>query len=115
MDKNQLMMLPNIEAEEMMFLQNFTQDLTADQDRNFFIVYQSRRKDPQTIMLVTLLGFIVCAGIQRFMLNQIGMGVLYFFTGGLCLIGTIVDLINFKQMTLEYNKQMAFEAKQLCK
>ncbi|HQV00637.1 MAG: TM2 domain-containing protein [Bacteroidia bacterium] len=115
MDKNQLMMLPNIEAEEIMFLQNVTKDLTADQDRNFFMIYQSRRKDPQTIMLVTILGFVVVAGIQRFMLNQIGMGLLYFFTGGLCLIGTIIDLINFKKMTFTYNQQMAMEALQICR
>jgi TM2 domain-containing membrane protein YozV len=113
MDKNQLMMLPNIEAEEIMFLQSVTKDLTAEEEKNFVMLYQSRRKDPQTIMLVTILGFLVVAGVQRFMLNQIGMGILYLLTGGLCLVGTIIDLINYKKLALDYNRQMAMEAIQM--
>jgi len=110
MDKNQLMMLPNIEAEEIMFLQSVSKDLNEDQEKNFVMLYQTRRKDPQTIMICTIIGFFSVAGIQRFMLNQIGMGLLYIFTFGLCLIGTIIDLVNYKQMTLDFNKQMAMEA-----
>lgn len=113
MDKNQLMMLPNIEAEEIMFLQSVTKDLSAEEEKNFIMLYQSRRKDPQTIMLVTILGFLVVAGVQRFMLNQIGMGILYLLTGGLCLVGTIIDLINYKKLALDYNRQMAMDAIQM--
>lgn len=116
MDKNQLMMLPNIEAEEIMFLESVAKDLSADQEKNFVMLYQTKRKDPQTIMIVTIVGLVVpVAGIQRFMLNQIGMGILYLFTAGLCLIGTIIDLVNYKSMALTYNKQMALEAVQMCK
>lgn len=115
MDKNQLMMLPNIEAEEIMFLQSVTKDLSAEEEKNFVMLYQSRRKDPQTIMLVTILGFLVVAGVQRFMLNQIGMGILYLLTGGLCLVGTIIDLINYKKLALDYNRQMAMDAIQMSK
>jgi TM2 domain-containing membrane protein YozV len=104
-----------MDAEEFMLLKQATKEMTEEQLKQFVMVYQSRRKDPQTILLVTLLGFFVVAGIQRFMTNQIGMGLLYFFTGGLCLIGTIVDLINYKKLALEYNQKMMFEAMQLCK
>jgi hypothetical protein len=38
------------------------------------------------------------------------MGILYFFTAGFCLIGTIVDLINYQQLSFTYNRQMALEA-----
>ena len=110
MDKNLLMLLPNIEQEEMMLLNDLTKDLNDEQQKNFFAVYQGRRKDPQTIMIVTILGFLIVAGIQRFMLNQIGMGILYLFTGGLCLIGTIIDLVNYKKMTLDFNRTQAMEA-----
>lgn len=110
MDKNLLMLLPNIEQEEMMLLNDLTKDLNDEQQKNFFAVYQGRRKDPQTIMIVTILGFLIVAGIQRFMLNQIGMGILYLFTGGLCLIGTIIDLVNYKKMTLDFNRTQAIEA-----
>ena len=44
------------------------------------------------------------------MVGENGMGILYFFTGGLCLIGTIVDLVNHKRLTFEYNQQMARES-----
>ena len=70
-------------------------------------MYRSRRRDPQTILLVTIVGFLGFAGIQRFMTDQIGMGVLYFFTAGLCFIGTIVDLVNYKKIAFEYNQMQA--------
>ncbi|MBZ0243813.1 MAG: NINE protein, partial [Bacteroidales bacterium] len=56
-----------------------------------------------------LLGFVGFAGVHRFILNQIGMGILYFFTAGLCLIGTIVDLVNYQNLTFTYNRQIASE------
>ena len=37
------------------------------------------------------------------------MGILFFFTAGLCFIGTIVDLINYKELAFEYNRRMADE------
>lgn len=113
MNQQLLMSLPGISPEEMMFIQEATKELTDEQQKNFMMIYGSRRKDPQTIMLCTLLGFIVVAGIQRFMLNQVGMGILYLFTGGLCLIGTIVDLVNYQKLTLEYNQKMIVEAVQM--
>ncbi len=73
------------------------------------MIYRSKRKDPQTILLLCLLGLVFIAGIHRFVLGQTGMGILYFFTAGLCWIGTIVDAINHKQMTIDYNSQMISE------
>jgi len=96
--------------EEMGFLQQATAGLNENQTKYFYMVYTSKRKNAQEILLFTLLGFIVIAGVQRFVLGQIGMGLLYLFTGGFCLIGTIVDLINNKSLTLEYNKNMAYES-----
>jgi TM2 domain-containing membrane protein YozV len=72
--------------------------------------YSGKRKDPQEILLYTLLGFIGIAGVQRLLTNQIAMGVIYFLTAGLCFIGTIVDLINHKSMALEFNQKAAFES-----
>ncbi len=63
----------------------------------------------QTILLCCLLGFVFFAGIHRFIMGQIGMGILYLLTAGLCLIGTIVDAINYKQLALEHNQQMIGE------
>lgn len=79
------------------------------------MVYSNKRKNSQDILLFTLLGFVGFAGIQRFVLGQIGMGIVYLLTVGFCWIGTIVDLINNKSITLEYNKNMAYESYQMAK
>ncbi|GAA4930380.1 MULTISPECIES: TM2 domain-containing protein [Mucilaginibacter] len=104
-----------ITPEEVLFLQQATAELDEQQKNRFYGIYSTKRKNPQDILLVSLLGFVGFAGIQRFMLGQIGMGLLYFFTAGLCFIGTIVDLVNHKNLTNEYNKQMAYESFQIAK
>jgi len=113
MQPNAYMMLPGITPEEMGFLQQATAGLNDDQKKFFFNVYVTKRKNPQDVLLFTLLGLVLVAGVQRFMLGQIGMGLLYLFTGGFCLIGTIIDIINYQTLALEYNKKMAYESFQL--
>lgn len=107
--------LPELQGRELMFVQGLTKDYTDAQMMNFANVYRSRRRDPQIILLTTLLGFVAIAGVQRFLINQIGMGILYLFTGGLCFIGTIIDLINYQDLAMEYNMQQANEAAMLVK
>lgn len=114
-NQNPYMSFSGMNPEEWSFLQQATADLTDNQKRYFNMVYADKRKNPQDIMLVTLIGFFCVAGIQRFLLGQIGMGILYFFTGGLCFIGTIVDLVNYKSLTTEHNRKMAFESYQIAK
>ena len=109
------MTIPGISSQEMMFINEAIKELTDEQQKNFLIVYNGRRKDPQLILICTLIGFIGAAGIQRFLLNQIGMGILYLFTGGLCLIGTIIDLINYQKLALEYNQTMVIESIKLAR
>lgn len=101
--------------EEFGFLQQATTELSDDQKKYFYMLYSGKRKAPNDILIFTLLGLFCVAGIQRFVLGQIGMGILYLFTGGLCVIGTIVDLVNYQTLTLEYNKKMAFESFQIAK
>lgn len=102
-------MMPELDMQEMTYVDSITKNYTDQQMLNFANFYRSRRRDPQMILLVTLAGFLGFAGIQRFLTDQIGMGILYFFTVGLCFIGTIVDLINYKQIALEYNIKVANE------
>ncbi len=105
--------IPEAQGEEALYLDKLLSTLEEEDKNRFANIYRSRRKDPQTIMLLTLLGFLGIAGIQRFILNQIGMGILYILTGGLCLIGVIVDLVNHKDLALQYNRQVAQEVKSL--
>lgn len=102
-------MLYDTTPEELILIDNHTKAFTNEQLQQFVMIYKTKRKDEQTILLCCLLGVVFFAGIHRFLLGQIGMGILYFFTGGLCLIGTIVDAINHKQLTLEYNQKMISE------
>lgn len=104
---NVMQLLPEIDGEEMMYIQTILKDHSDQQATQFAMMYRSRRRDPQTILLVTIVGFLGFAGIQRFMTDQIGMGILYFFTAGLCFIGTIIDLINYKKIAFEFNQMQA--------
>lgn len=104
-------LLPEAESEEAIFLESLLKDSTDEQVQNFLLIYRGRRKDPQTILLTALIGFLGFSGIHRFIINQIGMGILYLLTGGLCLIGTIVDLVNHKNLAFEYNQKVAREIK----
>ncbi len=104
---NLLQLMPNIEPEELSYIQGMVKDFSDDQIRQFANIYNSRRKDPQIILLLTLVGFLGVSGVQRFVIDQIGMGLLYLFTGGLCLIGTIVDIVNHKRLAIEYNQKVA--------
>ena len=99
--------LPELEGEEMLFVAGLIKDMSDDQARNFAIAYRSQRRDPTNVLLLTLLGFIVLAGVQRFYLQQIGMGLLYLFTIGFCFIGTIIDLVNHKSLAFKYNQEKA--------
>lgn len=101
--------MPELEGEEMLYVQNILDPMTDDQAATFAAAYRGQRRDPTTVMLLTLIGFIAIGGVQRFYLGQIGMGVLYLLTGGLCLIGTIVDLISHKKLAFEYNQRKAFD------
>lgn len=104
-----LQLMPNLEFDELRYVQELLKGMSESQQQQFALLYNSRRRDPTLILLTALLGFIVIAGVHRFLLNQVGMGILFFFTGGICLIGTIVDLVNYKKLTFEHNARVAQE------
>ena len=110
MQPNLINMVPSIEGEELIYLQMITKELGEEHLVNFIALYNGKRRKSDQVLLGCVLGFICVWGIQRFMVGQNGMGLLYLFTGGLCLIGTIVDTINHKQLTFEYNQRMARES-----
>jgi hypothetical protein len=86
---NILELLPEIMGEEQMYVSGLIKGMDDSHAQQFANVYRTRRRDPQTILLVTLVGFVGIAGIQRFITDQVGLGILFFFTGGFCVIGTI--------------------------
>lgn len=112
---NVFQLMPNLEPEEMAYIQELIKDFSDQQAQQFAMTYMSRRKDPTNILIFALIGFVGIAGIHRFVLGQTGMGILYLLTGGLCLIGTIVDLVNHKKLSLESNIKTAQQVSMLVK
>ena len=106
---------PNVTPDEISLLQRVATELSENQLRNFQMIYAGRRQNSQNILLFTLLGFLGIAGIQRFILGQNGMGIAYLLTGGCFGIGTIIDLINNKTLTNDYNKDVMYESYQIAK
>ncbi len=107
MSSKLLQMIPGIEANELAYLQIVTKDLNDDQLQTFAALYNGERKKSDMILIGGIIGLLGVGGIQRFMIGQIGMGILYLLTMGLCYIGTIIDLVNYKKLTFEFNQQAA--------
>jgi TM2 domain-containing membrane protein YozV len=95
--------LPELETDEMAYLQPYFQNLTHEQAQQFTSFYRTRRRDPQMILLAALAGLFGIAGIHRLLIGDVGLGILYFFTAGLCFVGTIVDMVNYRRLAGEYN------------
>lgn len=104
---NIMQLLPELDGDEMVFVQGLIQDMDDNKAQMFANSYRTRRKDSTTLLLLSLVGFLGVAGIQRFMVGQTGMGLLYLLTGGICGIGTIVDIISAKTMAFTYNQAQA--------
>ncbi|MEN7547760.1 TM2 domain-containing protein [Rapidithrix thailandica] len=109
MNHNLIRMLPGIEGEELIYLQNLTEELTESELQTFISIYSGKRVRSDNLLIGSIVGLFGFAGVQRFMIGQIGMGILHFFTAGLCMVGTIIDLINHKKMATEHNLKIASE------
>ena len=112
---NVLKILPELQGQEMAYAQQLVKDMEEDQAMLFANIYRARRRDPQMILITCLLGFFGISGVHRLLLNHIGMGILYLFTAGLCLIGTIVDLVNYQKLAFDYNRKIADEVAMMAK
>jgi TM2 domain-containing membrane protein YozV len=102
-----LQLIPGLDANELAYLQALTKELSEDQLKTFAALYNGERRKSDLILIGGIIGLLGIGGVQRFMVNQIGLGILYLLTLGLCYIGTIVDLVNYKKLTFEYNQEVA--------
>ena len=106
---NVLQLIPDADTEELVYLHTLMEPMSNEQAGMFAAMYRSRRKESTSILMLTLVGFLGFAGINRFVLGQIGMGIAYILTAGFCGIGIIVDLVKHKKLTSEYNMRQAYE------
>lgn len=101
--------MPELEGDEQLHIATLMTDMNEEQAENFAHVYRQRKKDASIVLITNLLVFIGLGGLHRFYLGQIGMGLLYLFTAGLCFIGSIVDAFNYKQLAYQHNREQADE------
>ncbi|MEE0970090.1 MAG: TM2 domain-containing protein [Clostridia bacterium] len=90
-------------AEKMMYLR---EKLLSADDNKMALLSTVDMKDPTTVLLISI--FLGSLGIDRFMIGDVGMGVLKLLTGGCCGILTIIDwfIMSKKTKELNFNKIM---------
>ncbi len=101
--------LPEISGEELRYIAEIMKEMSDEEAALFASIYRARRRENTLVLVCALGGFFLLPGLQRFILNQVGMGLLYLFTIGLCFIGSIVDIVNYQKLAFEYNSKVAQE------
>ncbi|MCH7740927.1 MAG: TM2 domain-containing protein [Chloroflexi bacterium] len=104
-----MQLIPEADAQEQLFLSGLVKDMSENALSTFAAAYRAQRKDPTTVLLLTLLAGLGVAGVNRFYLGQIGMGVLYLLTAGLCFVGSLIDVFRHQTLTRQYNQKKALE------
>ena len=65
-------------------------------------------KDPMIMLLLSL--FLGSSGIDRFLLKEIGLGIIKLLTAGGCGIWTIVDWFLVMNKTREFNQKLVLDS-----
>jgi len=85
-------------ADKIAYIKEKLQSLPEDK---FLLATSVELKDPTMMLVISIL--IGSLGVDRFMLGEIGMGVLKLLTLGLCGVLTIVDWFTISKKTRELN------------
>ena len=99
--------LPELDEPERSFIERLTTGMSHENIQQFAAAYRQVRKDPQTLRLMAVIGIVAIPGLHRFWLGQVGIGFLYLLTWGLLLVGTITDIVKYRELALSYNRQVA--------
>lgn len=104
--------LPELDGEEQVDVARLLNEMSDEQAKHFARIYRSRRREPVHVLLLAAAGFAGLAGLQRIYVEEFALGLVYLFTGGLCVIGTIYDVIKYEELALRYNRDVAVEVAQ---
>ena len=77
-------------------------------DEKYMVVMGIELKDPTTMLLISV--FLGTLGVDRFMMGDIGMGILKLLTGGLCGILTVIDWVTIMKKVRDRNYQQLMMA-----
>jgi TM2 domain-containing membrane protein YozV len=88
-------------------LMQLTQGMSEQQQFQFQAQYNSARRDRTMILIVSI--FLGGFGIDRFLVGDIGLGILKLLTGGLLGILWFIDLFLIMGRADEYNRRKANE------
>ena len=99
--------LPELHEPETFFIERLTAEMSHENLQRFSAGYRQVRRDPQTLRVLAVIGIVAIPGLQRFWLGQVGVGFLYLLTGGLLWIGTIIDIVKYRELASSYNEQAA--------
>ena len=72
---------------------NSNESVNTNTNVNAGFGFGGPRKSKMVALILCILGFFGIAGIHRMYVGKVGSGVLHFFTYGICVFGTIIDLI----------------------
>jgi hypothetical protein len=75
--------------------------LAIQDDARYAVIASVELKDPTVMLLISI--FLGGLGIDRFMMKDIGMGILKLLTGGLCGILWIIDIVKISDRVKEEN------------
>ena len=99
--------LPELDEPERAFIERLTIGMSQEKILQFAAAYRQVRKDPQTIRLMAIIGIVAVPGLRRFWVGHLGIGFLYRLTLGLLLLGTITDIVKYRELAFHYNQQAA--------
>lgn len=101
--------LPELDGDEQIEVARLVNEMSDHQVEHFARIYRSRRRDPTHVLLLAAVGFVGVAGLQRLYTDDLALGLVYLFTAGLCVVGTIYDVIKYEEIAFRYNRDVALE------
>lgn len=99
--------LPELDEPETSLIARLAAAMSNEDVQQFAAAYREARRDPQTLRLMAIIGIVAVPGLHRFWVGQVGIGFLYLLTGGLLWIGTITDIVKYRELAFHYNQQAA--------
>lgn len=85
----------NFKSGDLALIKNQLENL---EDDKFIFIQSIEYKKPDTIFIISIL-----LGLERFWLNDTGMGIVKLLTWNGCMIWWLIDIFSAKDRTYKYN------------